>query len=456
MVFGDNISPLDGRYEGATRALAAYFSENALLCERVRIEYFWLAFLLKHGGQWQAPWHLRLDQQSLAATLAALEALATDIDTTAIKALEIETKHDVKACEYYCQQSLRSKGVDESIVSLVHFAATSEDINNLAYARLQKGAWLTQLRPALITLVERLGQMAQTYKNTAMLSHTHGQPASPTTFGKELGVFHHRLSKLRLLSRETLFQGKFNGTVGNFHTHHFALPNVNWPETAREFVEGLGLSYNPITTQIESHDALVSFCLDLHQLCGVLTDLARDLWQYVSLGYLSQHASPMQVGSSTMPHKVNPIDFENAEGNLGMCQSIALHFANKLPISRLQRDLSDSTTMRYVGTMFAHALLAIKSLHQGLGKITPHTAHLREDLSSRWELLAEPLQTLLRCHGFSDGYERLRKLTQGQLVTKSMLHTLLESYDLPVEQKARFFALTPDTYLGLASTLVTA
>jgi adenylosuccinate lyase len=445
------ISPLDGRYFNKIEGLKNFCSEAALILYRTRVECAWLLHLSEVAGI--KPFlSLTPDQKIILETFtqARRESLPG-----AVKAIEKVTNHDVKAVEYYIQQELKTQGFSDKQLAFVHFACTSEDINNLSYALMCSELRSCIILPAMDELITDLTNKAEAYQSLGMLSRTHGQTASPTTLGREFAVFAHRLLRIRERLATQVVEGKINGAVGNYNAHVSAFPTVDWEEVAKTFVENrLGLSHNRITTQIENHDSLVEFTSTVSQFNTVLIGLCRDMWAYVSIGYFSQTLKAGEVGSSTMPHKVNPIDFENAEGNLGVACSLASHFSDKLPISRWQRDLSDSTVLRALGTYFGHCSLAWKSLMTGLGKVKPNETVIQKDLQSAWEVLAEPFQTVMRKYGMADAYDRLKAATRGKVVSKDALHLLIEScQEVPKEEIARLKQLSPETYLGLSEQI---
>ena len=444
----DALSPVDGRYAAITAPLRTWLTEAALIRERVRIEAQWLlalsAAVPELPGAALAP-EVRARAQQLAA--APDEGAAA-----AVKAIEARINHDVKAVEYYVREQLAAAGATAATLELVHFGCTSEDINNLAYARLLAGA-RGQLQPVLRARIDELVALAHRYAESAMLARTHGQAASPTTLGKELANFAARLMRAEKRWTSVGILGKWNGAVGNFNAHAATLPAVDWPAVARAFVDTLGLEYNPYTTQIEPHDWIAEYCDALAAVNVVLIDLCRDLWGYISLGYLRQRTVAGEVGSSTMPHKVNPIDFENAEGNLGLANALLRHFAEKLPISRWQRDLTDSTVLRNLGVALGHTLIAWNALGRGLARVEADTARMTSDLEGAWEVLAEAVQSALRAAGVPAGYERLKELTRGRAVDRRALGEFIDALPLPAADKARLRALTPAGYTGLAARL---
>ena len=445
----DALSPLDGRYAAKLQAVRDIFSEAAFMRERVRVECAWLLALAEGPG---------------AAALAALPASARDwarrcvhdpsaTDVLAIKHIESHTKHDVKAVEYWIRGELEARGATAAQLEWVHFAATSEDINNLSYALMLKRARDSVLVPMLAALGEAVDALALRHADAGMLARTHGQAATPTTVGKELANVAARLERQRKGIAQLEILGKMNGAVGNFNAHLAALPRVDWPQFSARFIRSLGLQPNTHTTQIEPHDWIAEYCHALARANTVLIDFTRDMWTYISLGYFRQRPVAGEVGSSTMPHKVNPIDFENSEGNLGLSNALLMHFAEKLPVSRLQRDLSDSTVMRNLGVAVGHAVLAYRSLEAGLAKLELDEARLAEDLNDAWEVLAEAVQTVMRVHGIPDAYERLKAFTRGRPVDERAVREFIGSLDLPPGEKDRLLALEPRNYLGIAPIL---
>ncbi len=443
------ISPLDGRYAEKVAPLRQYLSEWALIKHRLLVELRWLRVLSMQPGIT----HVR---EFAPAELELLSALETDFDLEAarrVKALEARTNHDVKAVEYYLRERLETTSLADASASL-HFACTSDDINNLAYALMFRGAmqavWLPQARALLNDLTE----MARSTAAVPILARTHGQAATPSTLGKELAVFAHRLRRQLRHVEAQEYLGKFNGAVGAYNAHQVAYPNVDWLALSRDFVQGLGLTHNPLTTQIEPHDYLAELAHSVMRFNTGLLDLCRDLWTYISLGYFRQQVVARETGSSTMPHKVNPIDFENAEANLGICNALFAHLADKLPVSRLQRDLSDSSALRNYGVAIAHGYLALGAARHGLGKIAVDRAALAADLDKAWEVLAEAAQTVMRKHGLPDAFEQLKSLTRGASITVEDLQGFIEALPLPEDEKRGLLQLSPATYIGLAPDLV--
>ena len=442
------LSPLDGRYARQTTALRPLLSEYGLIRARVEVEARWLVALSD-----------RPEIAELPALAAGARRFLEDrvrhfgeAEAARIKEIERVTNHDVKAVEYWLKEQLAGHPDLAGCAEFVHFACTSEDVNNLAYALLVKEARDAVLAPAFDAVGQELRQLAELHAEVPMLSRTHGQPASPTTLGKELANVVARLARQRRAVVEAPLPGKLNGAVGNYNAHLAAYPEVDWEAVSKGFVEGLGLAWNPTTTQIEPHDGLAELFDALSRQHVVAIDLCRDVWGYIALGVFRQRSVAGEVGSSTMPHKVNPIDFENAEGNFGVANALLGHLARKLPISRWQRDLTDSTVLRTIGTAFGHALVAWKALGRGLAKLEVDEARLRAELDATWEVLAEAIQTVMRRHGVPEPYETLKALTRGQAVDRARLHDFLEGLALPEEAKARLRALTPATYLGNAAS----
>jgi adenylosuccinate lyase len=445
----DALSPLDGRYAPKLAAVRALFSEAGLMRERVRVESAW--YIALAAGPARSP--LAALPADAGRWLSAISADPADTDVAAIKAIEARTNHDVKAVELWMRGMLAARGATPEQLEWLHFACTSEDINNLAYALMLRNARRTLLSPLLARLAAQLDVFAQRHADVAMLARTHGQTATPTTVGKELANVAVRLARQIAGLERVAILGKFNGAVGNFNAHLAALPGVDWMAESRAFVESLGLECNAHTTQIEPHDWMAEYCHALMRANTVLIDFARDMWGYISLGYFRQRPVPGEVGSSTMPHKINPIDFENAEGNLGLANALLGHFAEKLPISRWQRDLTDSTVLRNFGVAVGHALLAYQSLESGLAKLAVDEAKLRQDLDEAWEVLAEAVQTVMRAQGIPDAYDKLKAYTRGRPVDRAAMREFIGSLPLPPAERQRLLDLTPGTYLGLAASL---
>ena len=444
------LSPLDGRYRAKVAPLAEYFSEYALIRYRVRVEVEWLkALAAEHGIAEVAPF-----PPGVLAQLSRLLAEFSESDAQAVKDIEVQTNHDVKAIEYWLRSKLGDTDAAEQVSQFIHFACTSEDINNLCHGLMLKESREAVLLPVLDGIADRLADLAHAHADLPMLSRTHGQSATPTTLGKEMANFTHRLRRARARIAAVPLTGKINGAVGNYNAHLAAYPALDWEGFARRFVERLGLDFNPYTTQIEPHDSLAELFDAYAAANTVLLDLDRDMWGYTSLGYFRQRVKEGEVGSSTMPHKVNPIDFENSEGNVGVANALLHHLASKLPVSRWQRDLSDSTVLRNMGVALGHTLLAFDSCMRGLSKVEADPARLQADLDTAWEVLAEPIQTVMRRCGVADPYQQLKALTRGrQGITREALHAFIRGLDIPDADKAALLALTPATYVGLAAEL---
>jgi adenylosuccinate lyase len=444
------LSPLDGRYASKTRALQDHFSEFALIRSRVRVEIEWLKALAAEPSFTALP--------ALApATLREVDALVAGFsiaDAERIKAIEATTNHDVKAVEYWLRERLAGNAEIAAAAELIHFACTSEDINNLSHALMVKGGRDAVLLPAIDRIIERLRALATAHAGLAMLARTHGQPATPTTLGKEMANVAARLQRARGKLAAVEMLGKVNGATGNFNAHVAAAPQVDWPRFARDFVERLGIAYNPLTIQIEPHDALAEAFDAAARLNTILIDLDRDVWGYISLGYFRQKVKAGEIGSSTMPHKVNPIDFENSEGNLGLANALLRHLSEKLPVSRWQRDLTDSTVLRNMGVAFGYCLLAYDSCLKGLDKLEANPARIADDLAGSWDVLAEAVQTVMRAHRIEGSYEKLKDLTRGKGgITREDLQAFVQGLAIPGDAKARLLALTPALYTGLAERL---
>jgi len=441
------LSPLDGRYGSKIAALRHHFSEFGLIHARVRVEVEWLIHLSKQDGIVEvAP----LPDEDVRFLKDLVAEFHLD-DAQAVKDIEHTTNHDVKAVEYFLKQHIVGRPALESVSEFIHFACTSEDINNLSHAIMLKGARDWVMMAKIHALIDMLDDMSQQFARLPMLARTHGQPASPTTMGKELANVVYRLRRVTTQLEQQQMFGKMNGAVGNFNAHLSAYPDLDWPAISRSFVESLGLTYTAMTTQIEPHDYIAEFCHCLIRFNTIVVDLDRDIWGYISLGYFKQKVIEGEVGSSTMPHKVNPIDFENSEGNLGMANAMLSHFAEKLPISRWQRDLTDSTVLRNLGVGVGYTLLAIESTLKGLGKLEINKARITEDLDQNWEVLAEPIQTVMRRYGVAQPYEKLKALTRGAAgINQQSLKVFIESLEIPVEAKQHLLDLTPASYIGNA------
>ena len=443
------LSPLDGRYASAADRLRPYFSEYALIRNRVRVEIAWLRALAAERGIRE----LKPFSAATAAALGRLVANFSELDAEHIKNIEAETNHDVKAIEYWLKGRLGDSAEVRRSLEFVHFACTSEDINNLAYALMFAESRVRVMLPRLDELIAALRELARRHARLPMLSRTHGQPASPTTLGKEMANFAARLRRARERVASVAILGKANGAVGNYNAHVIAYPGIDWERFSRRFVERLGLEFNPYTTQIEPHDCLAELFDAYARANSVVLDLDRDLWGYVSLGYFKQKAKAAEVGSSTMPHKVNPIDFENSEGNLGVANALLRHLAEKLPVSRWQRDLSDSTALRNSGNALGHTLLAWGACLRGLGKLEVDAGRLAEDLVANWEVLAEPVQQVMRRYGVADAYEKLKALTRGKRLERRQLAAFIRRLRIPAAAKKRLLSLTPAAYVGKAAEL---
>ncbi|MEM1261581.1 MAG: adenylosuccinate lyase [Pseudomonadota bacterium] len=443
------LSPLDGRYASKVDRLRDSLSEYALIKFRVFVEARWLRFLVALDGVKELP---ELSAAADAA-LARLETQFTPADAERVKAIEATTNHDVKACEYFIREQLDGVPDEALLANFIHFGCTSEDINNLAYALMLEHARSAALEPAMARVRVALHELAAPLAATPMLSRTHGQPASPTTMGKEIVNVAARFGQATEAFLKVAARGKFNGAVGNFAAHAVAYPEIDWPTVSARFVGSLGLQHNPLTTQIEPHDWIADYAQALVRYATIAIDFSRDIWGYISLGYFRQRSVANEVGSSTMPHKVNPIDFENAEGNFGIATALLDHLAVKLPISRWQRDLSDSTTLRNLGPALGHFALALTSLERGLGKLDADADAMAADLGDRWEILAEAVQTVMRRFGLPEPYEQLKAFTRGQQIDKAMLHTFIDGLDLPPTVKQNLLDLTPLTYSGYSYLL---
>ena len=439
------VSPIDGRYGSKTASLRTVFSEFGLIKQRVIVEVRWLQQLAKHAGitavaSFDAAVNTKLEQ--LLANFGEEQAAR-------IKAIEATTNHDVKAVEYFLKESVKDVPQLQAINEFIHFACTSEDINNLSHALMLKEGRALAL-DTVDRIIAKLAELSHAHADAAMLARTHGQAATPTTMGKELANVVARLRRQREQIAAVPLLGKINGAVGNYNAHLSAYPQVDWAANAKQFVESLGLTFNPYTTQIEPHDYIAELFDACARFNTILIDLDRDIWGYISLGYFKQRTIAGEVGSSTMPHKVNPIDFENSEGNLGLANALFEHLARKLPVSRWQRDLTDSTVLRNMGVGFGYSFIAYEALLKGLGKLELNRARLNEDLDNAWEVLAEPIQTVMRRYGVPEPYEKLKALTRGQSINRETIQAFVETLDIPAEAKAALRGLTPATYIGNA------
>ena len=443
------LSPADGRYAAKADSLRDILSEYGLIRYRVLVEVRWLQCLA--------------DEPAIAE-LEPLSSVMKDVlndlvdnfsldDAERVKAIEARTNHDVKAVEYFIRERLGEGPETDRLKDFLHFACTSEDINNLSYALMLRTAFSAALRPQMQALRRMIANLARKYADVPMLSRTHGQTASPTTVGKEFMNVAHRLKRAELGLSKVEILGKFNGAVGNYNAHHVAYPDADWRAISQRFIESLGLAQNTHTTQIEPHDWTAEYAHAVIRYNTILIDFCRDVWAYISLGYFKQKLKKDEVGSSTMPHKVNPIDFENAEGNLGMSTALLSHFAEKLPVSRWQRDLTDSTVQRNFGVALAYTIIAMQSASKGLGKLELNRAAIDADVDQAWEVLGEAVQTVMRRYGIPEPYEKLKALTRGQDVTRESLATFIATLDIPAAEKKRLLALTPSEYTGLAAQL---
>lgn len=441
------ITSVDGRYHSKTQHLGHIFSEYGLIKFRLLVELKWLIHLSKQPGITEVP---TFSEEEAAWVMSVFDNF-DPTEAQKVKDIEATTNHDVKAVEYYIKDKLDGHPVLSKVKEFVHFACTSEDINNLSYALMLKQARSEAFVPSVQNIINTLADMAMSLAEVPMMSKTHGQPASPSTMGKELANVVFRLKyQLEQLQHITLF-GKLNGAVGNFNAHYSAYPELDWPEISEQFIADLGLTFHPFTTQIEPHDFVAELCHNMIRLNVILIDFSRDVWGYISNGYFTQKTVAGEIGSSTMPHKVNPIDFENAEGNLGLANATLHHLAEKLPVSRWQRDLTDSTVLRALGTGFGHCAIAWASLQKGLGKLAIAEDTLLHDLDNNWELLAEPIQTVMRRYGIENPYEKLKELTRGQKVDQAGIQAFIETLDIPADAKSRLMEMTPANYLGNAA-----
>lgn len=443
------LCPLDGRYGEKTKNLRPIFSEYGLIYYRVVIEIEWLKSLAQATEIQEVP---PLSSQSTDFLNNLIKNFSVK-EAERVKAIEQTSNHDVKAVEYFLKEKFEQHNELVSLSEFLHFCCTSEDINNLAYGLMLTEARRSQVLPMLDELIDALLTLAKTQANQPMLAHTHGQPASPTTLGKEIANVVARLRRQRQQLIDIQIMGKKNGAVGNYNAHHIAYPEVNWPQLCEQFVTGLGLTWNPYTTQIEPHDTIAELSHVMIRVNTILIDLNRDVWGYISKGYFQQKTIEGEIGSSTMPHKVNPIDFENSEGNLGIGNALFNHFANKLPISRWQRDLTDSTVLRSLGVAVGHSLLAFQALLKGLNKLEVNPKHLQADLNNNYAVLAEAIQTIMRRYQIEKPYEKLKKLTRGKMIDQKTLQDFVNTLDLPQEIKNKLHKLTPEEYIGLAETL---
>jgi len=443
-----SISPIDGRYSDKTNALKPIFSEFGLMKYRLLVEVHWLEALSKNSNIPEVP---SFSSEANKKLLAIANNFSIE-DAKAIKEIEKTTNHDVKAVEYFLKEQISSTPELKKVSEFIHFACTSEDINNLSHALMLdngRDVLLTEMSEVLNLITD----LAKNNANVPMLSRTHGQTASPTTLGKEMANFAYRLDRQISQLKDVRIMGKFNGAVGNFNAHLSAYPEIDWQKISMDFIEGLGINYAPYSSQIETHDYIAEYFHALNRFNTILIDFCRDVWGYISLGYFSQKTIKGEIGSSTMPHKVNPIDFENAEGNLGLAIAIGDHFATKLPISRWQRDLSDSTVLRNLGVSCAHSLISFSSVRKGINKLEVNETRLLEDLDNAWEVLAEPIQTVMRRYGIENPYEKLKELTRGKAIDAEIIKDFINSLEIPSEAKEELYKLTPANYIGDAIKL---
>ena len=442
------VSPIDGRYSKKVEHLRAIFSESALMRYRVITEITWLEYLSECDQLDQIP----PMTSEVSNGLKKIQSDFTLEDATRIKEIESKINHDVKAIEYFLKEKIEAIEEGVNYTSFIHFACTSEDINNISYALMLKDG-VGEIIKSIEQVIEKLKMQSHAWAGHSMLSRTHGQPASPSTMGKEIANFVSRLDRQLILLKNAEYLAKMNGAVGNYNAHSIAYPKVDWESVSNGYIDSLGLSFNPYTTQIEPHDWMAELFHTIIRINNIFLDLSRDIWMYISIGYFKQVVNESEVGSSTMPHKVNPIDFENAEGNIGLANAILDHLASKLTISRMQRDLSDSTAQRNIGTAFAQSEIAIQSLLKGLSKIEISKESLKQDLMDNWEILAEPIQTILRRENIPNAYENLKDLTRGQKLNEEKLHQFIDSLDVTESVKDEMKALTPDSYTGIAESL---
>ena len=443
-----SISPIDGRYSDKTSPLKAIFSEFGLIKYRLLVEVRWLEAMSNNPHISEVP---KFSPQSNAALLAIADNFSLE-DAKSIKEIERTTNHDVKAVEYFLKEKVSSIPELQKVSEFIHFACTSEDINNLSHALMLENGRLVLLEEMNATL-SLITKLAKDNAAVAMLSRTHGQTASPTTLGKEMANFSYRLSRQIDQLSAVQIMGKFNGAVGNFNAHVSAYPEIDWQNVSKDFIEKLGINFAPYSSQIESHDYIAEYFHALNRFNTILIDFCRDIWGYISLGYFTQKTIEGEIGSSTMPHKVNPIDFENAEGNLGLAIAVGDHFATKLPISRWQRDLTDSTVLRNLGVSCAHSLISYASICKGIGKLEINESKITEDLDKAWEVLAEPIQTVMRRYGVENPYEKLKDLTRGKQIDSKIIDDFINTLEIPAEAKEELRKLTPMNYIGNAINL---
>lgn len=440
------LSPVDGRYAGKTADLRPWFSEYGLIYHRVKVEIRWLQALAAHEQISEVP---ALSAEA-NAFLEDILTRFTEDDAMRVKAIERTTNHDVKAVEYYLKEKIAEQAELNAVSEFIHFACTSEDINNLSYALMLKGGVEHVIMPQMQAVTDAIRTLAHEYADIPLLSRTHGQPASPTTMGKEMANVAYRLQRQHIQLERCEYLGKINGAVGNYNAHLSAYPEIDWQDFAQQFIGELGLDWNPYTIQIEPHDYIAEIYNVTARFNTILIDFCRDVWSYISLGHFKQKVIAGEVGSSTMPHKVNPIDFENAEGNLGIANAIMSHLGQKLPISRWQRDLTDSTVLRTLGVGFGHSMIAYQSALKGMSKLEVNAENMAQDLEANWEVLAEPIQTVMRRYGVEQPYEKLKALTRGQRITPERLRQFIAELEIPDEAKVLLTDMTPATYIGNA------
>jgi len=444
------VSPVDGRYASKTQALRPYFSEYGLIYHRVLVEVKWLQFLANNTPITEVPPF----SETANTFLDSIIGNFSEEDAQRVKDIESTTNHDVKAVEYYLKEKIKDNAELNAVSEFIHFACTSEDINNLSHALMLSTARNEVVLPEIDKIIHCLRSFAHGYAEIPMLSHTHGQPASPTTIGKEFANIVARLNRQRDQIASISMLGKINGAVGNYNAHVSAYPELNWPELAEQFITtSLGLTFNPYTIQIEPHDYIAEYFDALSRCNNIILDMDRDIWTYISMGFFKQKVIKGEVGSSTMPHKVNPIDFENSEGNIGIANALFNHLSNKLTVSRMQRDLTDSTVLRNLGVGLAHCLIAYSSTMRGLNKLEVNELKLAEILDNNWEVLAEPIQTVMRRYGIENPYEKLKDLTRGSKISPETLETFIATLDMPDDAKTALQKLTPANYIGLAVKL---
>jgi adenylosuccinate lyase len=443
------LCPLDGRYLNKTNSLLPIFSEFGLIRYRVLVEVNWLIHLSEHAEIKEVPAFSKTAKVELQKVILDF----SEEDALRVKAIEATTNHDVKAVEYFLKEKISSNNELAAVSEFIHFACTSEDINNLAYALMLKEGRDSVLVPVYERLISRLAEIANKHISTSMLSRTHGQTASPTTIGKEFANVVYRLRREIDVIKRIPIEGKINGAVGNYNAHLSAYPTIDWPKVANDFMQSLDIQCHPMTTQIEPHDYIAELSHACSRANTIVIDLDRDIWSYISIGYFKQRVVAGEVGSSTMPHKVNPIDFENSEGNMGLANALFNHLAGKLPISRWQRDLTDSTVLRNLGMTFGYTLVALESTIKGLSKLAINETRVKQDLYDSWEVLAEPIQTVMRRYGIESPYEKLKALTRGQEMNQETIRDFIRTLEIPTDAKDALLELTPESYTGYAEQL---